>query len=131
LPVGNAVQVYSTPVGPVVHTHSDTVVSKHKGLGATLSLLLAVLYACAFYGIHKKAPLTWRLGWVAIAFGFLEFLAVALSSTRRLPETVPPWIASVAIVVGGGAVALYWGLWWNRQKGYFSPRISSPHAHGE
>jgi hypothetical protein len=82
------------------------------------AFIQAVLFAAATYGIHKKAPVTWKLGWVVFAVLFLNVLASALSSSLKLP---PPdrWIASFAIVIGFGAVAAYWGFWWKRQKNYF------------
>jgi hypothetical protein len=96
----------------------------HGVFGTTVSILDAVFWACAFYGIHKRAPIAWNLGWAVIVVGLLEFLIFGLSSTMRLPQADNPWIASAAVVVVGGAVATYWSIWWKRQKGYFVRRSS-------
>jgi hypothetical protein len=122
IPVGTVAHIYSTPVGTVVQAHFGTAATKHGIIGTIISLGLAFFWACAFYGVRNKAPMAWKLGWGAIVVGLLEFLYKALSSTTRIPETDHPWVASAAVIVGGSAVAFYWGLWWKRQKPYFAPR---------
>jgi hypothetical protein len=99
-----------------------TPVTGHGSVGMIWSFVNAVVFAGTFYGIHTRAPITWKLGWGVIVVGLLEFLYEALSSTMKLPETAHPWIASAAVLIGGAAVALYWGLWWKRQKPYFARR---------
>ena len=86
---------------------------------ALWSLVEASLFAGAVYGIQTRASIVWKLGWGALGLSFLTFTVQALSFSLKLP---PPerWIASAAILVVGAAVATYWGLWWKRQKSYFS-----------
>ncbi|MGB9337285.1 MAG: hypothetical protein WCB14_19905 [Candidatus Acidiferrales bacterium] len=89
-------------------------------------LVNALLYAAAFYGIHTKAPITWKLGWIALAASFLHFLFRAMSAIQTIPKADHPAVAAVAVLVGAAAVTIYWGLWWNRQKYYFAPRSAKP-----
>jgi hypothetical protein len=60
-------------------------------------------------------------GWVILVVSPLHALVRALSFSLKLP--LPDrWIASSAIVIGFCAVAVFWSLWWNRQRNYFEPR---------
>jgi hypothetical protein len=95
------------------------VITRHSGFGRLYSLLAAGVFAIAFYGIHRRFPIAWKIGWGVLIASFLDFLVSALSFSLRLP--LPDrLIASSAIIVGGCAVAIYWGFWWNRQKSYFT-----------
>ena len=87
------------------------------------SFLVAVLFGFAAYGIHRRKPITWKLGWVLIVVTSLEALLSALSHSLKLP---PPdyWIASSAIVIGNGLAVVFVGFWWKRQKSYFIPHQS-------
>jgi hypothetical protein len=91
-------------------------------LGMIWLLVMALIYAVEFYGIHTKAPFAWKLGWGILAATFLQFLVLGGSSALKLPEADYPWVAFASVVVGGSLVAIYWGFWWNRQKNYFTPQ---------
>jgi hypothetical protein len=93
--------------------------TSHEKLVMARCLVLAVAYGAALFGIHKKAPIAWKLGWGAIAAELLALPVWALSVTSRIPRTDSPGVAAAAVIVGGVAVALYWGFWWYRQKSYF------------
>jgi hypothetical protein len=75
----------------------------------------------AFYGIQKRAPIVWKVGWIVLAFGLLDFFIQALSSIRRIPGASHPWVFRTFILVIGILVGLYWGFWWRRQRPYFGP----------
>ena len=50
---------------------------------------MALVYAIAAYGIHRRAPIVWNLGWVALVICFsviLDFSTVVLAeaATTRL-----------------------------------------------
>lgn len=91
------------------------------GIPAAVGLLvIAVMCAVEFYGIHTKARFAWRLGWGILAAGFLRFLVAAGSSALQVPETDHPWAAFGAVMVAGSVGAVYWGFWWKRQKEYFT-----------
>jgi hypothetical protein len=104
---------------------AGTTSMKHGVVGTALSLVDAVFWAFAFYGIQKKIPMAWKLGWAVIVVGLVEFLILALSSIIKLPASSHPLFASAAVVVGGSAIALYWSFWWNRQRNYFVPGATS------
>jgi hypothetical protein len=90
------------------------------GLGvAILSLCLLVFWASAAYGIHAKAPVAWKLGWVAIVMGTLLLFAGAWKTISKMPGNDYPGVAAAAVFLGGTAVAVYWGFWWKKQKSYF------------
>ncbi len=95
-------------------------VAAHGPLHALWFGINFIFFAGAYYGIQKRAPVMWRVGWGLIVFGVSEFLILALSATVKFPATDHPWIASFAVVVGATVVASYWGFWWMRQKSYFT-----------
>ena len=96
----------------------------HGILAAIGLLVIAVMCAVEFYGIHTKAPFAWKLGWGILAAMFLHFLVVGGASALQVPEADDPWVAFGAVMVGGSVVAVYWGFWWKRQKHYFT--VQSP-----
>ncbi len=85
------------------------------------AIINSVFCAVAFYGIHKRVPITWHLGWPVIVAAFVIFLYSALSAVRKIPESEDPWVAAVAIVIIGAGVAFGLGFMWYRQKDYFAP----------
>ena len=87
-------------------------------------LVVALMCAIEFYGIHKKALFAWKLGWGILIAGFLQFLVVGGSSVLQAPKTDYSWVAFGAVMVGGSVAAVRWGFWWNRQKDYFAAQSS-------
>lgn len=83
------------------------------------SLASAVMYAGMSYGIQKKSSFTWKLGWIALAAAFLQFLSVVLRVSLNARETPERWILSAALLLGSSCVAFYWALWWARRREYF------------
>lgn len=98
--------------------------SGHEDMGHAVfrtisSIFVAAFCGAAIYGIHKKAPIAWKLGWGVIGAGLLEFLVSALSALSKSSMNDHPAVADAVVSVMGAAVALYWGIWWNRQRAYF------------
>src|SRR5580704_2222755 len=92
-------------------------ITRQGGLINTLwSVFNALLFASAAYGIDRRIPVVWKLGWAVLTVFFLEFAIGGVSSVLRQPGG---WIGAAGILVGGVLVAVYWGRWWNRQKDYF------------
>ena len=79
-----------------------------------------IVWPIALYGIHKRVPVTWKLGFAWIAFGSLAFLSRSLSLVG-LPGNLDRRIFVPFVVVSTIIVTVYWGRWWYRQKGYFFP----------
>jgi hypothetical protein len=86
----------------------------------------ALLFAIELYGLHKRALFAWILGWVILAATFVNFLSVAsYSILKTVPKADHPWVAIAATMVMSSLVALYWGVWWSRQKAYFASQSLS------
>ena len=112
-------------LAPGVHSISSSrfgvfAVSHDHG-NQILSLVQGLLFGLGFYGLHRRLAITWKFGGFLLGVLFLEWLGFSLASTLKLPDP-DRWIASAIVAVGGSAVAVYWGLWWKRQKGYFLSR---------
>jgi hypothetical protein len=90
----------------------------HSHLRDFVSLLNAIIFAVGFYGIHRRARLTWQLGWFVGGFLLSEWLVLCLEPIVSHPKP-NGWVASAVMVAGGFAVALYWGYWWKSQKSFF------------
>lgn len=103
-----------------IYVHGAGAASSRFFLGTISSAFVAALCGAAIYGIHKRAPITWKLGWALIAAELLELPKFAFSATAGVPNGDDPNVAVAAVIVGGAMVVLYWGWWWNRQKGYFA-----------
>jgi hypothetical protein len=80
-------------------------ITRHSDLGRLYAILTAALCAAAVYGIHRRAPIVWKLGWVVLAASFLSFVVMATPDALRQP---PPgcWIISCFIVIGGAVVSI-------------------------
>src|ERR1700730_1032931 len=92
-------------------------ITRQGGLVHTLwSVFSSLLYASAAYGLHRRIPVVWKLGWAVLIVSILEFTTGGVSSVLRQPGG---WIGAAGILVGGVLVAVYWGRWWNRQRGHF------------
>jgi len=105
---------------------SGQIEMRHYGSGTFYSVANALMFALAYYGIHRRAPIVWKLGWGFLAILYLEFLIQALSSSVKQPQG---WIASIAIAIGSLLVALYWGFWWKRQRSFFGSEHQEPPKH--
>jgi hypothetical protein len=108
---------------PGIHSihsqHFEFLSGSHGPLRLFISLLNAVLFAMGFYGIQRRLLIAWKLGWYVFTIFLLEWFGSSLSSSLTSPQPGSR-IASLSIVIGGLCVAAYWGLWWKRQKSYFS-----------
>jgi len=97
----------------------------HGILAAIWLLVVALMYAVEFYGIHTKAPFAWKLGWVILAATFVGFLLGAGSAALEVPEADDPRVAFASVLAIGAVVSVYWGFWWKRQRAYFTAQSPS------
>jgi hypothetical protein len=93
----------------------------HAAVRWTFSIVNALALAGAAYGIHRRWPVIWRLGWVAIAFSSLGFLRSVLSASVRIPQKEHPLVFVLSAAVGDVLVTFYWSWRWARSKDYFIP----------
>ena len=89
-------------------------------VGIFLGMVDTVLFGGAFYGIHRRAPLMWKLGFAIILFLGASFLTQSLTMTWNTLGRAPnARIEAAFISVAALAVTTYWLVWWKRQKAYF------------
>jgi hypothetical protein len=98
-------------------SHGGLHITKQAGIGVMLWLVFdALLYASMAYGIQRRVPVVWKLGWAVLIVSSLQFMIQGIATALFLPDG---WAACIGIVVGGIAVTVYWGAWWKRQRSYF------------
>lgn len=83
-----------------------------------LPLVYAAFFAAAFYGVYRRLPIAWKLGWLYIILGAAHFIFFAWVGLIHQPKGE---IGALAATVGGIIVAVYWGARWYKQKSYFIP----------
>jgi hypothetical protein len=101
-----------------VHSEQFRFVASRNTFDRLVSLTYAALFAVGFYGIHRRVRMAWKVGWFYLGFFYLSSILSFISSLDKIPAPDRRMVSAV-VVVGSSAVALYWGRWWNRQKGYF------------
>jgi hypothetical protein len=108
----------------IYHAPAGSPALRDGAYGAILAILGVIFWACVFYGVQEKTPMTWKVGWFVIAVGFLDIVSAALLITLKIPAADHPWFARAVVVVLSIAAAWYWIFWWMRQKNYFVTRPS-------
>ena len=113
---------------PIDFPRNWGVPSLHSRSAVTHSLLSALFFGAALYGIHKRMVTVWRLGWVCLGAGYISWLRQCVSLTRTVAQADHPKVAFAAAAIGGTLVTFVWGLWWKRQRGYFKNNLqNNPH----
>jgi hypothetical protein len=87
--------------------------------GRFFALLACVLNVLIFYGIQRRLFIIWKFCWAVLVLSFLQFLIAALPAILQSPGPFD-WVAAAFATISCLAVTIYWGIWWNRQKEYFS-----------
>lgn len=90
----------------------------HSVPGGMLSVVNGLMLGAVGLGIHRRMLIAWKLGWVVVWIGCLEFLLSGLSVTLPLAGG-ERWAASVAVLVCGAWVGLASLRWWKGQRSYF------------
>jgi hypothetical protein len=78
----------------------------------------ALVCGLGAWGIYRRAPIVWSIGWVALVVSALWFVVEA--AIMLLPQPYG-WIGVIGAAVGAILVVAYWGIWWQRHREYFSP----------
>jgi hypothetical protein len=99
-------------------SRTGTVITYWHGYWRLLALGYAAIFAFAFYGIYRRFPIAWKLGWVFLVAGAAEFIFQAWLGLIHQPYG---WVGAIAATLGGIAVLAYWGIWWQRHREYFTP----------
>ena len=99
--------------------HTGTVITYWHGYGRLLALAYAAVLALAFYGIYRRYPIVWKLGFAAWYVSAADFI---FQAWRLLLPQPYGWVGATAVTVVTPFVALYWANWWHRQKGWFIRR---------
>lgn len=99
-------------------SRTDTVVTYHHGYSRFYALALAAANAIAFYGVYRRTPVAWKIGWVVLVLAPVSFIIRALPSA--IHQQYGKFGATIGVVLGAIFVAVYWAFWWNRQKSYFT-----------
>ena len=105
----------------------DSRTGSHTSYFAGWDRLWAVASAliCGFaaWGIHRRAPIMWPLGWVALVVSAVIFVVEAAVALLSQPYG---WVGVIGAIVGAVLVVTYWGIWWQRHRGYFTPEGPPP-----
>ena len=107
-----------TGIQSIRATSDGVAISRYSGFGRCYAIAAALVFAAAFYGIHRRSLVAWKLGWMVLAALTLGIVISALIDALKQP-TPGHWMASCFMVIGGSAVAVFWGIWRKRQRGYF------------
>ncbi|HKQ85218.1 MAG TPA: hypothetical protein VJS43_00475 [Candidatus Acidoferrales bacterium] len=94
----------------------------HPILRTVFSVALAAFWASALYGVQKRKPIVWKLGWGVVLSGSMLFAAQAgrsiLAVRTRPDRAIQFWILEIFTT----ALCAFWCFWWHRQKTYFVSR---------
>ena len=88
--------------------------------GKVSSIIDTAVFGCAFYAIHRRVPLMWKLGFaiiIGVGAQFLMQSLIILSSIRGGATNAR--MQSGFLTIATFAVTTYWLLWWKRQRPYF------------
>lgn len=101
---------------------SGTTIWHYNTYGRIWAFAIAVVFATFAYGIHIRARIMWKVGFILLALGYINFVVGAVTATYHatvVPSIPSFWLPAGLIVLVGAAVTIYWGLWWKRQHAYF------------
>ena len=97
-------------------SRTGTVITYWHGYGRLLALGYAAVLALAFYGIYRRYPIVWKLGFVLWYLSAADFI---FEAWRMLLPQPYGWVGATAATVFVPLVALYWASWWRKQRPYF------------
>ena len=116
--LGAALGVVSAITGiQSMHTEPNrTVITYWHGWDRLFALGYASLLALAFYGIYRRYPFVWRLGFVVLYLSAADSIFQVWWSFWPQPYG---WVGAAVATVVIPLIALYWISWWRRQRPYF------------
>jgi hypothetical protein len=87
--------------------------------GIVSSIIDTAVFGCAIYGIHRRAPLMWKLGFAIIIGLGAQFLIQSLIIWSSIGRAATARLESGFLTIATLAVTMYWLIWWKRQRPYF------------
>ena len=87
------------------------------GAQRAASIAVGLLYMPLFWGIWRRSAVAWKFGWLVWFTSFTSLLVWVLESMAKQPGGRIGSAVGTIMIVG---VASYWGVWWNRQRSYFT-----------
>jgi hypothetical protein len=111
-----------TGINAVSGTASGITVSHLDASGRIWAVVDALIAAIFAYGIHSRARIAWRAGFIVWVLSYVYFVFGAVSGTYRAAHVISFssfWLPTGLAVFIGAAVTIYWGSWWKRQRSYF------------
>jgi hypothetical protein len=101
---------------------AGTTMTRLNDFGRLFALATAVVLVAFTYGIHVRAKITWKAGFILLALSSIHGVAGAVIATYQVAvvRDFPSfWLPVCIIVVLASAVTVYWSFAWNRQRSYF------------
>ena len=100
-------------------SRTGSVVTYWEGAWRWFALVYAAFFAVAFYGIYRRFPLAWKVGWVVLVASTAGFIVQVWLTEVQPPDAA--YAGRILATLAGIAVGIYWGFWWYNQKRYFIP----------
>jgi len=102
-------------------SRTGTLITYWQGSWRWLAVVYGAIFAVAFYGIYRRFPIAWKLGWVLLIASAVDFIVESWLALIHEPDGWFFAVVATLLVIG---VALYWGVWWRKQKHYFTPNAT-------
>src|SRR5207245_9703378 len=90
-------------------SRTGTVISYHHGYVRLYAVAAAVFFAVAFYGVYRRFPIVWKLGWIFLVAGTADFIVEAWVG---LIHRGYGWVGVLVATLGGLAVLVVWCICW-------------------
>jgi len=100
-------------------SRTSSVVTYWEGAWRWFALVYAAFFAVAFYGVYRRFPLAWKVGWVVLVASTAGFIVQVWLTEVQPPDAA--YAGRILATLAGIAVGIYWGFWWYNQKRYFIP----------
>ena len=100
----------------VCDSRTGTVITYWHSYGRWLTLGYAAVLALASYGVYRRRPVVWKLGFVVLYLSAADFVFQVWWSLWRQPYG---WVGATAATVFAPLITLYWTTWWRKQRPYF------------
>jgi hypothetical protein len=119
----SAIENINSIVGRIdLHTSKFVISYFFTWYGRLYAAFNSLIAAALGYGIHKRARMAWKLGWILMILAYVRLvLSVVYHSWRyeKISDFPGYELPIMLVSVTGLIVFAYWGNWWKRQKGYF------------